>query len=156
MNNFETVFELDLQKYQGTWYEIARLPFFPERDLVNVTATYSLKEDGKIQVINAGYKHSPDGKYKTAKGTAWRPDENNPGRLKVRFFWPFKSDYLVLDMAKDYSASLVTSSSGNLLWFLCRTPQMPEKTFDRFMGVVIQSGIDTTGLIMTVQDWPDK
>ena len=154
-DNMQTVHKLDLQKYAGTWYEIYRLPFFPERNLVNITANYDILPDGKIEVINSGRKNTPDGKLKSIRGKAWRPDPDKPGRLKVRFFWPFKSDYLVL-ANQDYRYALVTGGSGNVLWFLSREPGMPTETFEKFKEVAVQNGIDISELITVTQEWEDR
>ena len=89
-----TVKSLDLKRYQGTWYEIARLPNSFEKNLIAVTATYSIKGNGKVEVLNQGYKSGL--KRKSVTGTAWVPRKEYPGRLKVRFFWPFSGDYYVI------------------------------------------------------------
>jgi apolipoprotein D and lipocalin family protein len=81
--------EVDLEKYSGTWYEIARLPNSFEKGLKCVTATYRLREDGKIEVINRGHKIGKPGKISKIKGAARVPDSNQPAKLKVTFFWPF-------------------------------------------------------------------
>jgi lipocalin len=150
----QTVKELDLQRYAGKWYEIYRLPFFPERNLINTTATYTILEGGKIEVLNKGRVEKPDGKLKSIKGKAWVPDPENPGRLKVRFFWPFKSDYLVLALdQEEYQYALVAGGSGNVLWFLSRKPFMPEKTVEHFKNVAVENGIDISELIKVPQIW---
>ncbi|MDA3823671.1 MAG: lipocalin family protein, partial [Bacteroidales bacterium] len=88
--------ELDLQKYLGTWYELARFDHRFERGLVGVKANYSIREDGKIKVLNSGYKKSLDGKFSEATGKAYLPNpEMEPSRLKVSFFWNFYGDYNV-------------------------------------------------------------
>lgn len=133
-NKMQTVSSLDLEKYMGTWYEIARFPHSFEKDLVGVTATYRLKENGKVEVINQGYKYTLNGKLKRAKGFAKVPDANEPGRLKVFFFWPFGGDYLVLDLDDEYRYALIGSYSLNYLWILSRTPQMPDEEYKRLVN----------------------
>ena len=95
MINTSTVKELNLEKFQGKWYEIARFPNSFEKDLTGVTATYTLRANGKINVLNQGYLNSLDGKHKTAKGKAKLPDPDQPGRLKVSFFLFFYSAQIV-------------------------------------------------------------
>lgn len=152
--NMTTVEKVDLERYAGKWYEIARLPFRQERGLVNVTAEYQLLDNGKIRVINSGYKNSPDGQFKSAEGKAWQPDANEPGRLKVSFFWIFSSDYLILALDHDnYQWALVTTGSGDLLWFLSRTPDISPEVFDKLLGIAHENGIDTSELIKVTQDW---
>ena len=138
---------VDLSRYAGKWYEIARFPHSFEKDLVGVTATYTLRTDGKINVLNEGYKNSLDGKYKKAKATARVPDPAYPGWLKVVFFWPFAADYLILELDdKNYQYALVGSSSDNFLWILCRTPQMDEATYSLLVGKANERGYDITRL----------
>src|SRR5690554_4705157 len=86
LENIQTVDQVDLERYAGVWYEIASLPTTFARNLVCVTATYALLDDGKVQVLNQGYKGTPDGKLSSITGTAWVPDPNEPGQLKVSFF----------------------------------------------------------------------
>ena len=98
----QTVEKVDIDSYLGTWYEIARLPNSFEKGLECVTATYSLKENGKIEVLNKGYSAEKKKGFDTAKGTAWIPDPDYPGRLKVTFFWPFSGDYYIISLDEAY------------------------------------------------------
>jgi lipocalin len=118
--------EIDIGRYMGTWYEIARLPHRFERNLENVTATYTLKDDGEVEVLNRGYDTAKK-KWKQILGKAWIPDPKIPGRLKVSFFWFFASDYRIISLdTEKYSHSLVTSSSRKYLWILSRTPDIDD------------------------------
>ncbi|MDD4756046.1 MAG: lipocalin family protein, partial [Prolixibacteraceae bacterium] len=96
--DYSTVKELNLERYMGRWYEIARYNHSFEKGLVGVTATYSLLPDGKITVVNQGYKNSIDGKLNVANGKAKQPDPSEPGKLKVSFFLFFYADYYVLEL----------------------------------------------------------
>lgn len=128
-----TVKQLDLNRYLGTWYEIARFPHSFEKDLVGVTATYSLRGDGKITVINQGHKVTLDGKLSKAVGKAKIPDPNEPGKLKVSFFWFFYADYLVLELDENYQYAMIGSSSPKYFWILSRTPQMNDATYEMLL-----------------------
>lgn len=150
--DMQTVAELDLERYLGTWYEIARFPHRFERGLVNVTATYNPLPDGKIEVINRGIR---DGEESIAKGKAWRPDPNEPGRLKVSFFWIFASDYKVFVLDEDYQYAMVTSSSKNYLWILARTPTLDEQVYEQLLQTARDNGFDLSQLIKVPQDWPE-
>ncbi|MGB1004861.1 MAG: lipocalin family protein, partial [Salibacteraceae bacterium] len=110
--------ELVLEKYLGTWYEIARYDHSFERNLVGVTATYSMRDDGKIKVLNAGYKNTLDGKLSEAEGKAKIPNANEPAKLKVSFFWIFYGDYFVLELDENYQWAVIGSSSDKYLWIL--------------------------------------
>lgn len=128
-----TVKQLDLNRYLGTWYEIARFPHSFEKDLVGVTATYSLRGDGKITVINQGHKFTLDGKLSKAVGKAKIPDPNEPGKLKVSFFWFFYADYFVLELDENYQYAMIGSSSPKYFWILSRTPQMNDETYEMLL-----------------------
>src|SRR5512140_370896 len=119
-----TVKSLDLNRYLGTWYEIARFPHSFEKNLVGVTATYSLREDGKIKVLNQGYKNTLDGELSKAEGKAKIPDPQKPANLKVSFFWIFYAEYNVLELDENYQYAMIGSSSAKYFWILSRTPQM--------------------------------
>lgn len=125
MVNTATVKNLDIQKYLGTWYEIARFPHSFEKGLVGVTANYSMAEDGKIKVVNQGYKGTLDGKLDVAVGKAKIPDMNDPAKLKVSFFWFFYGDYYVMELdSENYEWAVIGSSTPKYLWILSRKPQM--------------------------------
>ena len=142
---------LDLNRYLGTWYEIYRLPHKFEKDLIKVTATYSLRKDGKIQVLNRGYKPSK-GRWSDAKGKAWIPDPQVPARLKVSFFWPFSAEYKIIRLDSDYRWALVTSGSTDYLWLLSRTPVMEEALVDSLTRFAAHNGFDTGRLIRVEQE----
>lgn len=146
-----TVKKVDLEKYMGKWYEIARYDHSFERDLVGVTATYSLLPNNRIRVVNEGYKHTLNGSLKSAVGKAKVPDMNEPGKLKVSFFLWFYSDYYILELAEDYSYALIGSSSDNYLWILSRTPILPEVTLKRILDKAQKRGYDTEKLIFVKQ-----
>lgn len=146
-----TVQELDLDRYLGKWYEIARFDHSFERGLVGATANYSITEDGKIKVVNTGYKDSFDGKFNQAEAKAYRPDENYPGALRVSFFLFFYSDYWVLDLDEDYTFALVGSKSSKYLWILSRTPEMAPADLQRVLNKAVSLGYNTGNLIWVEQ-----
>jgi apolipoprotein D and lipocalin family protein len=123
----------DLQRYLGVWYEAARLPHSFEKGLDRVTATYTLQEDGTIQVLNKGFDTSK-GEWKEAVGKAYIPDTAAGALLKVSFFWIFYAEYkvIVLDSVS-YSYAMVTSSSKKYLWILSRSPQMDQFVYDELV-----------------------
>lgn len=141
---------LDLARYLGTWYEIARFDHSFERGLENVTAEYLLRDDGKIDVINSGWKK---GKYKVAEGKARQPDpKSDPARLEVSFFLFFYSDYNVLMIDDDYQVALVGSKGPGYLWILARNPAVDTKTLDSVTREAERRGYDTSKLIWVDQD----
>lgn len=145
-----TVGSLDLPRYMGRWYEIARYNHRFERGMSDVTATYELRPDGTIGVQNAGYKKDAHGKYvyKSVEGRAKMPDAARPGCLKVSFFLWFYSDYYILELdEKDYNYALIGSSSDKYLWILSRTPQLPEEVKRRLLTAAMRRGYDTSRLL---------
>jgi len=147
----KTVDKVDLERYMGKWYEIARFPHSFEKGLVGVSATYSLKKNGKVEVINQGFKGSLTGKMKRAKGFAKVPDPNVPGRLMVYFFWPFGGEYLILDLDENYQYVLVGSSSKNYLWILSRLTKMDDTTYNILINKAESLGFDTSKLEKVLQ-----
>ncbi|MFC2111586.1 lipocalin family protein, partial [Bacteroidota bacterium] len=128
MINTKTVDKLEIEKYLGKWYEIARFPHSFEKGLVGVTATYSMRDDGKIKVLNQGYKNTLDGELSIAEGKSKIPNSNIPGRLKVSFFWIFYADYLVLELDNEnYEWAVIGSRSSKYLWILSRKPQIEDE-----------------------------
>ena len=151
MTDKTVVQHLDIQKYLGTWYEIARYDHKFERGLVGVTATYSMRDDGMIKVINRGFKGTLDGKPSEAVGKAKIPDPSVPSRLKVSFFLFFYGDYYVLELDQDYRWAVVGSSSDNYLWILSRTPQMDESLYRQILDKLVKRGYNVEKLIKVPQ-----
>ncbi|MBW2467622.1 MAG: lipocalin family protein, partial [Deltaproteobacteria bacterium] len=102
MKNLETVGYVDLSRYTGQWYEIARYKHRFQEGCVGSKATYTLRDDGKITVVNECYEGSFSGKHRSVKGKAWVVDKKTNARLKVSFFWPFAGDYWIIDLGRDY------------------------------------------------------
>lgn len=125
-----TVAQFDVSRFMGKWYEIARYDHRFEKGMSRVTATYTLLPNGRIEVLNSGYK---DGKYKEITGKAKQPDPNDPGKLKVSFFLWFYADYYVLDIDPDYRYVLIGSSSDKYLWIMSREEKLPETCFSNFL-----------------------
>ena len=137
----------DTEKYLGTWYEVARLDHGFERGLSHVSATYTRREDGKITVLNQGYKASSK-KTKTAKGKAKLAADSTTGHLKVSFFGPFYGDYIIFDLDKTaYSRAYVSGGRDNYLWLLSRTPAISDTARADFLAKSEALGYDTDNLI---------
>ena len=111
------VSSVDLVKYQGTWFEIARLPNFFEKKLKCITATYTLRDDGKITVLNKGNFITEPHKASSSTGVAWVQDKASPAKLKVQFFWPFSGDYWIMYLDQDYRYVLVGEPDLKYLGF---------------------------------------
>ncbi|MBN2682841.1 MAG: lipocalin family protein [Bacteroidales bacterium] len=143
--------ELDIEKYLGTWYEIARYDHSFERGLVGVTADYSFREDGKIKVINSGFKGSLKGPKSTAIGKAKIPNPKIPSKLKVSFFWIFYADYFVLELDSDYKWAVIGSKSDKYLWILSRSPLMDKEVYNELLNRLTKRGYDVKKLLLVEQ-----
>jgi len=146
------VANVDLKRYQGKWYEIARLPNYFERKLKCTSATYTLRDDGKITVLNAGNYITDFQKTSSARGVACIPDKNSPSKLKVQFFWPFSGDYWIMDLDKDYRYVLVGDPDLKYLWILAREKVMDEKTYRMLLQKAIDNGYSVETIIKVEQD----
>jgi len=146
------VFELD--RYLGTWHEIARLNHRFERGLTNVTATYSLRADGGVDVVNRGYK-AKDNKWKEATGKAYFLGAPDVGRLKVSFAGPFYGAYNIIELDKvDYQYSLVVGPTRSYLWILGRSPELDPGIVKTLVARADELGFPTDELIMVDHSEP--
>lgn len=141
-----TADQVDLSRYEGLWYEIARLPNSFEKGLECVTATYTQKSNGKIEVLNKGFA-SEKGRFKTAKGTARVPDSMFPGRLKVTFFWPFSENYYIISLDENYRYALVGDPTRRYLWVLSRTKELDASIYDDLLHLAKNNGFDTSRVL---------
>lgn len=141
-----TVKSVDLSRYLGSWYEIARFDHSFERGMEYTMAHYTMRDDGKIDVLNTGIK---DGRAKDAKGIA--KTTNQQGLLRVSFFGPFFSDYRIMLLDENYQYVLVGGSTNRFLWILSRTPQLDEATLSLILAEADRRGYDTTRLLWVKQ-----
>ncbi|HVN56770.1 MAG TPA: lipocalin family protein [Bacteroidales bacterium] len=148
----QVVTAVDLNRYKGTWYEIARLPNSFEKDLVCTSANYTLRPDGRITVVNKGRKKDKLSNEKSATGVAWIPDASAPTKLKVRFFWPFSGNYWILALDKDYKYALIGEPSCKYLWILCRERTIDDSTYNMLLETARENGYDTNPVIRVSQE----
>lgn len=141
-----TVSSVDLDRYLGSWYEIAKFDHSFERGLEYAMAKYTLRSDGKIDVLNTGIK---DGRAKDAKGIA--KTTAVPGLLRVSFFGPFFGDYRIMMLDENYQYVLVGGSNHKFLWILSRTPQLDDAVKTTILAEAERRGYDTQKLIWVKQ-----
>ncbi len=151
MNDKTVVKQFDTHKYLGKWYEIARYDHRFERNLVGVTATYTLRKDGKIKVENAGFKKSLSGRKSVATGKAKIPNPQEPAKLKVSFFWFFYGDYYVMELDENYQWAVIGSSSDKYLWILSRSPKMEDSLYNQILKKLSNRGYNINKLIKVKQ-----
>ena len=150
--NVRPVQGFELPRYLGKWYEIARLDHSFERGLSQVTAQYSMRDDGGVEVVNRGY--SIDEKaWQEAEGKAYFVEGANEGYLKVSFFGPFYGSYVIFELDKEgYEYAFVAGPDKSYLWFLSRTPQVDKGLMEKFIQQASGLGFDTDALIFPDQD----
>jgi apolipoprotein D and lipocalin family protein len=149
----QTVPHVDLTRYVGRWYEIARYPTRFEKDCASdATATYIQLSGGKIEVLNECRK--ADGQMKGSKGTARVVDKRTNAKLKVTFFWPFSGKYWIIDLAPDYSYAVVGEPDRKYLWILGRSCELTESVYGQIVTRVRELGYDPSGLKKTRQNNP--
>lgn len=142
----------DLERYLGTWYEIARLDHSFERGLNNITATYSMRDDGGVRVLNRGWSEK-DQAWEEAEGKAYFVEDEGTGYLKVSFFGPFYGSYVIFELDKtDYNYAFISGPDTSYLWLLSRTPEVDPLVRARFETLASQYGFDTESLIDVSHD----
>ena len=135
------------ERYLGTWYEIARFDHSFEEGLSRVTATYSKREDGGIRVLNKGYD-AATGEWDEAEGKAYFVSDETTGHLKVSFFGPFYTSYVIAELDKDnYQYSLVTGPDRSYLWILARQPTLSQDVLDELLSKAKSLGYATDEFI---------
>ena len=135
--------KVDLNRYLGLWYEISRIDHSFQKGCVASTAEYSLRDDGYIKVVNKCRKASIDGEATSIEGKAWVIDKESNAWLKVQFFWPFRGDYVIIDLdEKEYQYAVVGHPSRDYLWILSRKPQMDEGTYNDILKKISKQGYD--------------
>lgn len=141
----------DINQYTGTWYEIARMDLKFERNLNNTTATYTLKENGTVEVKNRGYNYVKK-EWTEAIGKAKFVDDNNKGRLKVSFFGPFYAGYNVIALDDNYKYALVAGGDIDYMWILSRETSIPEDVKADYLAKAKALGFKTDELIWVEHD----
>ena len=150
----QVVPRVDLERYTGTWFEIARFPHRFQEGCVASSATYTLRSDGAIEVLNQCRKGSPDGEISSVRGKAWVVDKETNAKLKVSFFWPFSGAYWIIDLGENYDYAVVGHPNRKYLWILSRTPQMEDSLYQRILEKLRNQSYDLSKLIQTAPSTP--
>jgi len=141
-----TVPHVDLSSYMGVWYEIARIDHSFQKGCIKSSATYTMLPDGEIEVINRCVDVK-DGRIREVKGRAWSVDPVGNSRLKVSFFWPFRGDYWIVDLGRDYEYAVVGAPNRRYLWILARQPVMDESVYNGILEKLRVQGFAVEQLI---------
>jgi len=142
----------EVNRYLGSWYEVARLDHRFERGLENISANYRLRADGGVDVLNKGWDTNAN-EYHQALGKAYFVEQANKGMLEVSFFGPFYGAYNIIELdKKDYSYAMITGPDRSYFWILSRTKQLPETTMQALLEKAKAFGFDTNQLIFVKQN----
>ena len=139
-NAVETAKNVDIERYMGKWFEIARFENSFEKGLMNVSAVYTLNGDNTVSVVNSGVKS--DGERVSVSGTAYAPDSADFSKLRVSFFRPFYGDYYILELGDDYRWAVVGGRDKNYLWILAREPKFSEVELSKILEKARSRGYD--------------
>ena len=146
----EVVENVDVERYMGKWYEIARYPnFFQDSECDNTTAEYTLNDDGTVKVVN---RCGPTGTEQSIEGTARVVDTTTNAKLKVRFFGPFEGDYWIIELDPDYQWAVVGEPSRRFLWILSRTPTMDATVYNDILLQLPDKSYNPDRLMLTPHD----
>lgn len=151
----EPVDQFIIERYLGTWYEVARLDHSFERGMSHVTATYSMRKDGGVKVVNSGYLTAKQ-KTKSATGKAYFVNRPDQAHLKVSFFGPFYGSYVVYELGDHYDYAFVSGPDTSYLWLLSRTPTISPQLAEHFKTSAAKLGFDTDKLIWVDQSKPNS
>lgn len=149
--NVKPIENFQVERYLGKWFEIARLDHSFERGLTNISAEYSLRKGGGINVLNRGFNSKKD-RWKEAEGKAFFVKDTKTGFLKVSFFGPFYGAYIIADLDVDYQYALISGPDKSYLWILSRTPKIAENQLNRLIQKAKKLGFETKNLIIVPHD----
>ena len=147
------VARVDLERFMGPWFVIAAIPSFPERDAFNAVETYSLLPDGRIQTV---FRYRPGGfdqPEKTMRPVGRVVDGTNNAVWGMQFIWPIQAEYVIADLADDYSTVIVGRSKRDYVWIMARTPTLPEARLAALKARVAALGYSLSELRMVPQRW---
>jgi apolipoprotein D and lipocalin family protein len=148
----EVVDEFEIARFLGRWYEIASYPQSFQEGCVATTADYSLRDDGRIRVVNACRNDDLDGELRRVEGVAWIQNPADAhAKLRVQFFWPFSGAYWIVDLDPNYRYAVIGHPSRDYLWVLSRTPAMETDVYEAVLVRVASQGFDLTMLNRTLQ-----
>lgn len=149
--NAKPIENFEVNRYLGTWYEIARFDFRFEKNLDNTVAQYSLDKNGNVNVLNSGHNYLKD-EWRSAKGTAKFRGDKSTAALKVSFFGPFYSGYNVIALDENYKYALIAGKNLDYLWILSREKKIPEDIKQKYLKIATDVGYDTSKMIWVNQD----
>jgi apolipoprotein D and lipocalin family protein len=146
-----TVTHVDLPRFMGGWYVIGTIPWFVEKDNVGTMDLYKARPDGKIDITYVFHRKVLSAKREEMHAVGTVLDRESNARWGVQFLWPFQAPYLVIDLAPDYSTTIIGHPSRNLIWIMARTPTIPEDAYRKLLRNAYWQGYDTNRIVKVPQ-----
>ncbi len=149
----KTVPFVDIERFMGDWYIIANIPTFIEKRATNAMESYRLNNKGQIETTFTFYKDTPNGKKKVYKPIGFIYNKETNAEWRMQFVWPFKAHFLIIDLADDYSYTVIGVPSRNYVWVMARKPQLPDDTFLSITENLVEIGYDISKIQKVIQEW---
>jgi len=153
MESLKTVDYVDLECFMGDWYVIAIIPNFIEKDAVNGIESYTLLDNNKVQIDYIFRKKHADGKVKHLKPKAWIYNTKTNSEWRVQFIWPLKVPYLIIDLAEDYSYTVIGEPSRKFVWIMARKPSIDDEIYNNIIQKLSQVGYNVSKIQKMPQIW---
>lgn len=153
MPELKTVESVDLQRFMGRWYVIANIPTFLEKDAWNAVETYELNDDGSIATTFTYRKGGFDGELKTYTPKGFVRDDPSNAVWGMRFIWPIKADYRIIQLADDYSVTVIGRNKRDYVWLMARAPQLDSGTYAELVDFIGSVGYDVSKIRKVPQQW---
>jgi len=153
-NPIATAPHVDLQRFMGSWYVIASIPTFLERNAHNAVESYELNPDGTIATTFTFHKGAIDGPVKTMKPRGWVRDTASNARWGMQFIWPIKAEYLIAHVDDQYTETIIARSARDYVWIMARKPVLVDEDYQRLLGMVGKMGYELSKVQRVPQRWP--
>jgi apolipoprotein D and lipocalin family protein len=147
----KTVDHVDLSRFMGDWYVIGMIPWFVEKNNVGTMDIYRMRSDGRIDITYAFHKKELSAPRKEMHAVGKILDRQSNARWGVQFLWPFQAPYLVIDLAPDYSTTIIGYPSRDLIWIMARTPTLSETTYQSLLQKAAHQGYDVWRIVKVPQ-----
>lgn len=148
--NIKPVVDFKKERFEGRWYEVARLANSLEQDFVDVTADYKLNDDGDFDVVFSN-RHARTGEETQIDSVVGYKKKSHVGHFKATIFWPFYISFILYEVDPSYKYAFLCSASGNEFWLLARTPTVPDDVMKKFKESVSKRGYPLDHLLMVEQ-----
>ena len=153
LEKLETVEYVDLERFMGDWYVIANIPTFIEKGAVNAIESYKLDSKGRVKTTFTFKKDAPDGPQKTYNPTGFIYNEETNAEWRMQFLWPFKAPFLIIDLDREYSYTVIGIPSRKYVWIMARDYKMADELYGNIISKLKNVGYDTSLIKKVLQDW---